>query len=169
MRAYKEIDGDLIQLALQGEFDVIVHGCNCFCNQKSGLAPQMVKAFGTDKFKMESKEFEGDINKLGIIDYKYYFLENGIISKGVTWMLNETPDLTVVNAYTQYYFRGIEPVDYEAITLVMRKINYVFKGKTIGLPRIGSGLAGGDEKIIENIIKEELKDCKVIMVNYKQN
>lgn len=26
---YQEIDGDLIQLALEGNFDVIAHGCNC--------------------------------------------------------------------------------------------------------------------------------------------
>ena len=26
----KEVFGDLIELALVGKFDVIVHGCNCF-------------------------------------------------------------------------------------------------------------------------------------------
>ena len=50
---YKIIKGDLIEKSLNGEFDVIVHGVNCFCTQKSGLAPQMVKAFGTDKFSKE--------------------------------------------------------------------------------------------------------------------
>ena len=28
---YQEIEGDFIQLALQGKFDVIAHGCNCQC------------------------------------------------------------------------------------------------------------------------------------------
>jgi O-acetyl-ADP-ribose deacetylase (regulator of RNase III) len=27
----KVIKGDLIQLAKDGKFDLIVHGCNCFC------------------------------------------------------------------------------------------------------------------------------------------
>ena len=26
---YEEIQGDLIKLALEGNFDVIAHGCNC--------------------------------------------------------------------------------------------------------------------------------------------
>jgi len=28
----KEVHGDLIKMALEGEFDAIAHGCNCFCN-----------------------------------------------------------------------------------------------------------------------------------------
>jgi O-acetyl-ADP-ribose deacetylase (regulator of RNase III) len=33
----KTTDGDLITLALAGEFDVMIHGCNCHCNM-GGLA-----------------------------------------------------------------------------------------------------------------------------------
>ena len=29
---YQEIEGDLIKLAQEGKFDVIAHGCNCFCS-----------------------------------------------------------------------------------------------------------------------------------------
>jgi hypothetical protein len=42
---YKEIKGDLIALALAGEFSVIAHGCNCFSTQKSGIAKYMVEHF----------------------------------------------------------------------------------------------------------------------------
>jgi hypothetical protein len=48
---------------------VIVHGCNCYCTQKAGLAPQMVKAFRTDYLPMEDDNYKGDINKLGTIDW----------------------------------------------------------------------------------------------------
>ena len=41
----KIITGDLISLALAGEFDVIVHGCNCFCVMGAGIAKQMFKTF----------------------------------------------------------------------------------------------------------------------------
>ena len=34
----KEIKGDLFELALSGEFDVIGHGCNCMNNMGSGFA-----------------------------------------------------------------------------------------------------------------------------------
>lgn len=30
--------GDLLDLALKGEFNVIVHGCNCNCTMNSGVA-----------------------------------------------------------------------------------------------------------------------------------
>jgi len=50
----------------------------------------------------------------------------------------------------------------------MRKINHVFKGQHIGLPKIGCGLAGGDWNIVKEIIQKELKDCNVIIVIYKK-
>ena len=50
----------------------------------------------------------------------------------------------------------------------MRKINHMFKGQHIGLPRIGCGLAGGDWDIVRGIIQTELKDCHVTVVNYKK-
>lgn len=143
-----EVTGDLIKLSLEGEFDVIAHGCNCFCNMGAGIAPQMAKTFGADRFRLERPSYEGDHNKLGQIDW------------------DDTMRPTVVNAYTQYGYgrsKGI-PLDYEALTLCMRKINYQFKGKHIGLPRIGCGLAGGDWKRVKQIISTELKDCRVTIV-----
>lgn len=172
MENYREVNGDLIDLAKLGAFDVIVQGNNCFNTQGAGLAPQMVKAFGTDKFPMELKG-KGDVNKLGQIDYKVFYLEDEkwveYPDEGGKWVERE---LTVVNAYTQYkYGRNHAdgdktPIDYDALTLVMKKINHKFKGKHIGLPRIGAGLAGGDWFTIYNIIKSQLKDCDVTVVNY---
>ncbi len=173
---YKIIKGDLISLSLKGEFDVIVHGVNCFCTQKSGLAPQMVKAFGTDSFKLESFKYKGDIRKLGNIDYKLFYQEKK--DYGGNWVAypDELEFLTgkqliVINAYTQYHYGknhsdGVDkPLDYEALTLCMRKINRIFAGKKIGIPGlIGCGLAGGKEEIVLEIIKKELKDCDVTIV-----
>ena len=34
----KVTQGDLLQLALAGQFDVIVHGCNCQCQMGKGIA-----------------------------------------------------------------------------------------------------------------------------------
>jgi len=177
MGTYKEIDGDLITLAKEGIFDVIVQGNNCFCTQGAGLAPQFVKAFNTDKFKMEAPEYRGDINKLGTIDFEVRMVSPDGIARTLIEGLKignlEDNALIVVNAYTQYHYGanhkdGVKkPVDYQAITLVMRKINHVFKGKHIGLPKIGAGLAGGSWRIIKEIIKKELTDVDVTVVNYK--
>jgi O-acetyl-ADP-ribose deacetylase (regulator of RNase III) len=161
------IEGDLIKLAQRGNFDVIAHGCNCLSVMKSGLAPQMAKAFDCDspeKYPGEDSSRRGDMQKLGNIEWYswYVFNDDG-----------ERRRLDVVNAYTQYNYGknhqdGDEaPFDYAAFKLCMAKMNYRFKGKHIGLPKIGAGLAGGDWDKIEKIIERELKDCEVTIVNYK--
>jgi O-acetyl-ADP-ribose deacetylase (regulator of RNase III) len=164
------IDGDLIKLAQRGHFDVIAHGCNCFCQMGAGIAPQMAKAFGCNdskKYHGESTSFpdeRGNMNKLGNIEsYAWFVFDDE----------GERKRLDVVNAYTQYkYGRNHEdgdetPVNYSAIEMCMKKINYRFKGKHIGLPKIGAGLAGGNWNRIEHIINTELRDCVVTVINYK--
>jgi O-acetyl-ADP-ribose deacetylase (regulator of RNase III) len=169
---YYETHGDLIKLALEANFDIIAHGCNCLSTMGAGIAPQMARAFVCDKFEMEI--WGPTIEKLGCIDYQTF-----VLGEHTIWNLNDAdnklndPELTVVNAYTQYsygknHLDGIsKPLDYEALTLCMRKMNVVFKGKHIGLPQIGAGLAGGDWNRIKQIIQTELKDCDVTVVIYK--
>lgn len=165
------IDGDIISLAKSGDYDVIIHGVNCMCTQKSGLAPQMVKAFGTNNFKLEHPKFKGDFRKLGNIDYETRYLKDD------KWVAN--PDegllkLKVVNAYTQYnYGRNHsdgtkKPLNYNALNLCMSKVNHIFAGQKIILPRIGAGLAGGSWEKIEQIIQQSLVNCEVTIVNYKK-
>lgn len=155
--AYNEVKGDLIKLAKEDKFDVIAHGCNCFCTMGAGIAPLMAKAFGCDKFPMEDYKYRGTIGKLGNIDYRQM----------------PSRDLVVVNAYTQYGFGAnhsdgsTSPIDYEALTLCMRKMNHTFKGQHIGLPKIGAGLAGGDWNRIKAIIENEFKDCYVTVVVFE--
>jgi O-acetyl-ADP-ribose deacetylase (regulator of RNase III) len=172
MLSYNEVNGDLIELAKKGNFDVIAHGCNCRSVMKSGIAVQMAKTFGCNKFPMECTG--PSIQKLANIDFKTFVLG----SNGAMWDIDNAnnrdndPELCVVNAYTQNMYGknhldGITaPVDYEAITLCMRKMNVAFKGKHIGLPLIGAGLAGGDWEKIKNIIKTELSNCHITIVIY---
>jgi len=180
---YNEVYGDLIKLAKSGKFDVIAHGCNCLSTMGAGIAPQMAKEFGCDTYFLELSG--KDIDKLGRIDYQmncvmelngevriYNPLLNRLNFSIKEWQL--VKDVYVVNAYTQYSYGknhtdGVrKPLDYEALTLCMRKINNTFKGKHIGLPQIGAGLAGGDWNRIKNIIQTELMDCKVTVVIYKK-
>lgn len=166
---YSEVNGNIITLALGGNFDVIAHGCNCLSTMGAGLAPQMAKVFGCDKFEME---LQGPtIEKLGNIDYQTFVLgENAIWSVDEYKNNRDEPEVTVVNAYTQYKYGrnhsdGVSrPIDYEALALCMRKMNTIFKGLHIGLPQIGAGLAGGDWNRIKEIIIEELNDCIVTVV-----
>jgi O-acetyl-ADP-ribose deacetylase (regulator of RNase III) len=151
------IDGDLLEYAKINQFDVIVHGANCFCTMGAGIAKQIKEQF-PEAYDADCRTTKGDILKLG--SYTYRKARNY--------------DFIIINGYTQFHYGknhidGVEnPVDYEAITLVMRKINYNFKGRRIGMPKIGAGLAGGDWNIISKIIERELKDCKVVVVNYNK-
>lgn len=181
--SYKEIKGDLISLALKGYFDVITHGCNCQCKMGAGIAPQMVKTFKCNEYpyQLELAMYKGDVNKLGCIEaHMFEISKDGnvftpIRGRGYT---SDTPprlfDLWVVNSYTQYnYGRNHtdgdkKPLDYEALTLCMRKINRIFAGKKIGLPKIGAGLAGGNWDRIKEIVQTELKDCDVTVVIYEK-
>lgn len=166
------IEGDVVKLAKEGAFDVVVHGCNCLSTMGAGVAPQMAAAFGCDKFEME--RWGPTIHKLGNIDYQTL-----VLGEHAIWSLEDfknnrnEPELIVVNAYTQYMYGKnhadgvLAPFDYEAFTVCMRKMNHVFKGKHIGMPKIGSHLAGGDWALIEPIIEKELSNCKVTVVIYK--
>lgn len=168
MGTYKEINGEIVNLSLEMNFDVIGHGLNCQNVQRSGVAKRMSFFFRTDTFPMEKPAFYGDYNKLGCIDYKGFIIKD----KSVRFTeKTEIPDLIVVNCYQQYYYathpdnNGI-PLDYDALRLCLRKINRIFKGKRIGLPKIGCNLAGGDWTIVKPMIQEELKDCDVTIIIY---
>lgn len=135
----KERLGDLIKLGKAGEFDVIVHGCNCFCTMGAGIA-KGIKAEFPEAFEADLKTKSGDHSKLGTISYA------------------KTGDLTVVNAYTQFHWRGAGGnADYDAIRQAFRLVKNTFTGKRIGYPAVGAGLAGGDWAVISTIIEEALK------------
>ena len=154
----KEIKGNLITMAKEGHFDVITHGCNCFCTMGAGIAPQIKKAF-PDAWYADRATQKGDIMKLGCYTYADVEIDN------IGW-------LTVINSYSQYKYGrnhadGVEtPIDYEALALALRKINKNYRGKSIGLPWIGAGLAGGDWNRIKKIIQTELNAMDVVIVEY---
>ena len=139
----KTIKGDLIKLALQGNFDVIIHGCNCFNTMGSGIAKQ-VRSELPEAWEADQLTVKGDKSKLGLY----------------TRALIELPEstFTVINAYTQYkYGTDRMHVDYKAVRSIFKNIKVWYTGKRIAYPMIGAGLAGGDWEVISNIINEELK------------
>jgi O-acetyl-ADP-ribose deacetylase (regulator of RNase III) len=136
------VSGDLIQLARDGQFDVIVHGCNCQCTMGKGIALSIKQQF-PEVYEVDLKTTKGDRAKLGTIS----FVEIGLPSAR----------FTVVNAYTQFHYRGAGVrADYDAIRSTFRKIRQTFTGKRIGYPKLGAGLAKGDWNVIAAIIEEEL-------------
>jgi O-acetyl-ADP-ribose deacetylase (regulator of RNase III) len=148
MSKLKYIDGNILEA--EDMFDVIAHGCNCFCNFGAGLA-KAIKHKYPEAYKADLATRKGDKKKLGSCSYHDYH------------------GFTVVNAYTQYYYGGGKVnADYKAIRKCMKWIKNAYSGKRIGLPKIGAGLAKGDWKTIEKIIEEELKGEDVTIVNLKK-
>ena len=148
----RKIKGDLIELAIDGEFDLIIHGCNCFCTMGAGIA-KTIKLKFPEAYKADLKTEKGDKSKLGTISVAETETENG--------------KLIIVNGYTQFYWRGNgNKADYDAIRNVFQKVKEKFSGLRIGYPAIGAGLAGGDWNIISEIIEQELDGEKHTFVEY---
>jgi len=129
------IQGDLLDLARQGEFDVIVHGCNCFNTMGSGIAAQIRKQY-PQAYHADNETKSGDINKLG--------------TYSVVTIDRDQRQFDIINAYTQYDFNRHGSRDdlfeYTAFRLILEKLARLNRRqpRRHGLPMIGMGLAGGD-------------------------
>ncbi len=145
--------GDLVQKALNQEFDVIVHGCNCQCTMGAGIAKTIKQKFPA-AYEADLQTTSGDRAKLGTISLARVMVGD--------------KDLTVVNAYTQFEWHGTGvKVDYDAVRAVFRLVKNQFSGLRIGYPAIGAGLAGGDWQVISTIIEEELAGENHVFVEFK--
>lgn len=139
----KHVKGNLIDMAEAGQFDIIVHGCNCQNTMGSGIA----------------KELKTRYPGVYVADTKatsYYF--NPIFKLGnFSMSIHMVNDhcFEVVNAYTQLHYlpRGIDHFEYESFGLILRKLAAIYPDKRFGFPYIGMGLAGGDPEIITEMLE----------------
>jgi O-acetyl-ADP-ribose deacetylase (regulator of RNase III) len=167
----KTIKGDLIKLAEQGEFDIIVHGCNCFHAMGGGLAKQLADRYPIVEEADKQTEF-GDRNKLGT---------GRLVS-----VKSKTSDIwfSVFNVYTQYYWSHKKDVfeydafqkflDYQTESIIRSEQltkEFNLSKLRIGFPQIGAGLAGGDwnriSKMIEKFSEEVACYTDVTVVEYQ--
>ena len=140
----KVIKGDLISLFQNGEFDVIVHGCNAHCTMGSGIARSIREAYPI-AYEVDCQTKKGDRSKLGSFT----------VASVVNPMNKEAQ--YIINAYTQYdYNPRVLQVDYKALRRCFKNIKSAYSGKRIAYPAIGCGLAGGDWNVVSKIIDEEL-------------
>ena len=148
----KTVKGDLIQLALEGKFDVIVHGCNCFCAMGAGIA-KTIKSEFPEAFQADVATDKGDKSKLGC------FSSAMVVRGGHA--------ITVINAYTQFHYSGKGVLaDYSAIRAVFRALKTQYPGQRFGFPLIGAGLAGGEWETISGIISGELHGEDFTLVEF---
>lgn len=147
--------GNVIDLAEQGEFDVIVHGCNCFNTMGSGMALEIRDRY-PQAYNVDAQTQAGDIGKLG----------NWTISHSD----NKIKDMSfhIINAYTQFRFKGIiansaasdDVFEYDAFGLILRKLAHKLGHKRFGFPYIGTGLAGGNKERIIDMLEDFAIKCE---------
>lgn len=151
----KVVQGDLIERALNGEFDVIIHGCNCQCAMGAGIA-KTIKELLPEAYQADRQTLKGDRSKMGRFS-KALIQRDGV-------------QFTVVNAYTQFHWRGKGVLlDYEALRAVMKSVKSEFPSSRIGYPKIGAGFAKGDWELIAQIIDEEFSGEDHTLVEYQES
>ena len=162
----KTIKGDLIKLAEEGKFDVIIHGCNCFHAMGGGIAKQLADKYPQVE-EVDRQTTFGDPEKLG--SYSVAYVE----VNGYTF--------SVINLYTQYkWSSGSDVFEYDKFQLYLKRIahfltgfpTFIFASKfRIGFPMIGAGLAGGDwsriSKMIEKFSEDVASYADVTVVEYQ--
>ena len=145
--ALKIVKGNLLDMADEGYFDIIIHGCNCFHIMGGGIARQIAKRW-PGAYQADLQTEYGSEGKLGT--WSSYGLENGCV---------------IINGYTQFELSsGQDVFEYEAFRHLLKALlmNYPL-AKRYGLPWVGCGLAGGNKELISAIIEEELSDKATIV------
>ena len=136
------VKGDLIKMALTGQFDFIAHGCNCHNVMSSGIAKTIRDVF-PPAWEKDQATLKSDFNKLGNYNFAPILLDNGKY-------------IGVINAYTQYMpsYNGEDVFQYGALEVILNKLAHRWGDKYFGLPLIGYGLAGGNKTKILGLISD---------------
>lgn len=144
------IRGDL----LEADADIICHQVNCQGVMGAGVAKQIA-----DKWPYVKKEYVKFCNskklKQNLLGEVQLVAANG--------GFQQEGDPLILNIFGQLYY-GHDGVytDYSALTKAFRKMNQLYKGKTLAFPYgFGCGLAGGDWQDVEPMLVRLLPDCDV--------
>ena len=141
----KRAQGDLLVMARAGEFNVIVHGCNCLCRMNSGIARQIRDEY-PEAHAADSATRPGDIDKLG-----------NYTEASTRFGAEIGQPFTIINAYTQFDINSKDDVrdrfEYASFETILRKLAHRWPDRRYGFPYIGMGLAGGDVVKITNLLK----------------
>ena len=134
----KYIKGNLVTDYLEGRVFAMAHQANCFHTMGAGIAKEIKRRI-PELYEVDLLTSYGDKSKLGkITAYKRAF-----------------------NLYGQFHYgRDKQHTDYESlrkavITMVEHLlVHYEQLPLTVGVPKLGCGLAGGRWDVVEQILLE---------------
>ena len=151
MITYKK--GNILTAFKDREIDDIVHGVNCRGGFGSGLAGQIAEEY-PDVRKAYLKVHNNEGHVLGSVT-GFYVLENGIIYNEAT--------------QDNFGYDGEKYVSYDAIESCLKELKkkQEWTGRSLGIPRIGCGLAGGSWNVVKAIIEDVFKDSEVKVTVYE--
>lgn len=146
----KTVQGNLIDMAERGEFDVIIHGANIHNTMGSGIAGEIRRRIPA-MVEVDLLTTAGDIRKIGC----FSMADTGFVSQ------TGNPDFYTcmgINLYTQATIgRPGNNVDYAGLERGLYQLNLMFVDfevqPKIGIPKIGAGLGGGNWEVIKDIIE----------------
>lgn len=148
MPIVKTIKGDIIELFKSGQAPLIAHGMNCVNSMEAGVAKQIAENF-PEVAEVDKKFSLPALYRLG--DYSAVRYEQGVI----------------LNFYTQLH--PGPNFEYSALRTCLRKLsaeatasgNYL----ELTIPKIGSGIGGGDWDIIKKILNFQ-ENLLITVVEY---
>ncbi len=119
--------------------DAVGHGCNCFNVMGAGVALAIKQKF-PEMFRADTECLMHPGERLG----------------SLSWALLSTGKIGI-NIYSQYDYSGSgTSVDYSALQSGVLSACTFLAGrglKTLALPKIGCGLAGGNWEFVEKILR----------------
>jgi O-acetyl-ADP-ribose deacetylase (regulator of RNase III) len=147
--------------AISSPTRTLAHGCNAQGRMGKGFA------------KLVRDRYPGSFDA-----YVKKHHESGLAPGDVVpW---KGPDRNILNCITQRYYGndGRLYADYDAIRTCMRTIEKAARAHVarrdgifhdepvLGMPRIGTGLAGGDWNVIERILRDEISSIDVVVYDW---
>ncbi|ALY07150.1 hypothetical protein VmeM32_00164 [Vibrio phage vB_VmeM-32] len=139
-----KIKGDIVDLINNSKLDTtyFAHGCNCQNVMGAGVAGALRKAF--------PPVYYTDLN------YRSHKYTNFSVYV-------KSDNVIIINLYTQLHPGRVQNQDelYNAIRIGFEKLNRRYSGEYFIIPKIGSGIAGGDWNMIQEIINDVTPDISI--------
>lgn len=147
-------EGNLLDMFDEGQFDAIAHGCNCRGIMGAGIAASIAKRYP------EAKEVDEKFSSFHAL--------TPYIMLGEVSIADIEGKGFIFNFYTQLNPGRVKDHEKFLIDLecCLSEVEFFFNYKqcTLGIPKIGAGIAGIPWRLIERTISEFIENSELNIV-----